>query len=962
MPVCLLLLLAGGGIPASPDPGRNLYLDGIDDYAYRSSGSISLPSGDFTLELEFACFNLEDNPFLFDALGSTAGDGIEVRLANYLVELTMNDNPSSPNDYTLSSVTLANGQHYHLAITYNGTSGETNVFLNGIKYTAFASQAFEPRNALYLGRRDYTSSGFFEGYLDDIHISDTIRYTADFTPSPDEPSHDGNTVAVFLFNEEGGASSFASSAGSWDDLYAQAGASTRPFETIDYTRAWAYLGSPGEANSVSSFDFSSSALTLEFDARFEQGASGTFLKLNPSGAKRGTLKRGAELLTIHVDGTSPFGSVVVTAHLNGQSFSLGENLDPAKWYRFTLEWANGLGKQAGANGARWYVNGLHTNTLTSASLPSGTHDLILDGANVALDNLALHDIARGTSAFFPSPMVIDGDTLAVYRFDETEDLPSSFADALGSKHLSASDVESAECLDEPRQNTLELTGGSAYYLGGSLSFPTSWSLEFWVNHQGSTVHQTLFDNSMGGSSGLALFLNASNMLMANINGNSYPLMALAPNFWFHVMVTFEDGASLPSAWLHKAGTGGILRAYLHGIGTFQTDGVEFSNSTNPLRVGNGFAAVSSLIGEMDDLRLSSLRSNGSFSPPHYALEPISLSSRLWHFDESDPAVFSDEMAASTLSYCSGIVISPQPASQNTCTGASVTLACDVTEGSPDFQWYKDSTLIPGATSHELTFDPVSLADAGTYLCRISNACESVDTANAVLTVNEGVTLNSSASPSSLCVGDPLSLTVSATYGAGTLGYQWHKNGSPLSGETTATFSIAAVTQADSGAFHCLITPDNGCPAVHSGTYLVTVEPTLVEVDSPETICWLGGSATLNSTNLCGTSGSYAWTGPGTIDSPSSASTSVTPPATRGAYTYQLTFTPNLGPTIIRNVLVLEIEGDWALLGDGDIDLDDLLEMVSGWPATYQSQHDVAPVSAGDGRIDVRDMILMTPCL
>jgi hypothetical protein len=962
MPIFLLLLLAGGGIPASPDQGRHLYLDGIDDYAYRSSGSISLPSGDFTIELEFACFNLEDNPFLFDALGSTAGDGIEVQLANYHIELSMNDNPSSPNEYTLSSVTLANGQHYHLAITYDGTSGETNLFLNGIKYSAFASQVFEARNSLYLGRRDYTSAGFFAGYLDDIHVSDTIRYTTDFTPSHANPSSDGNTLALFLFNEEGGASSFASSAGSWDGLYAQADATTRPYETIDFTRAWAYLGSPGEASSTDSFDFSSTALTLEFDARFERGASGTFLKLNPAGPKRGTPKRGAELLTIYADGSGPSGSIALTAHLNGQSFPLGESLEPATWYRLTLEWANGLGKQAGANGARWYANGYQTNALTSSTLPSGIHDLILDGANVALDNMALHDVSRGTSAFFPSPMVIDGDTLAVYRFDETDDLPASFADALGSKHLSASDVESAECLDEPRLGTLTLTGGTAYYLGGSLSLPTSWSLEFWLNHQGSTVHQTLFDNSQGGTSGLSLFLNSSNILLASINGSNYPLMTLPTHTWAHVMVTFEDGASLPSAWLHKAGVGGIVRGYRDGVRTFQTDGVEFSNSANPLRLGNGFSAVTGLIGEMDDLRLCSLRSNGHFSPPHYALEPISLSSRLWHFDESDPAVFSDELASATLSYCTGIVISPQPASQNTCTGASVTLACDVTDGSPDFQWYKDSTLIPGATSHELTFDPVSLADGGTYMCRISNACESVDTANAVLTVNEGVTLNSSASPSSLCVGDPLSLTVSATYGAGTLGYQWHKNGAPLSGETHATFAIAAVTQADSGAFHCLITPDNGCPAVHSGTYVVTVEPTIVEVDSPETICWLGGSASLNSTNLCGTSGSYAWTGPGTIDSPASASTSVTPPATRGAYNYQLTFTPTLGPTIIRNVLVLEIEGDWALIGDGDIDLDDLLEMVSGWPANYQSQHDVAPVSAGDGRIDVRDLVLMTPCL
>src|ERR1700752_751122 len=51
---------------------------------------------------------------------------------------------------------------------------------------------------------------------------------------------------------------------------------------------------------------------------------------------------------------------------------------------------------------------------------------------------------------------------------------------------------------------------------------------------------------------------------------------------------------------------------------------------------------------------------------------------------------------------------------------------------------------------------------------------------------------------SVCVGDPATFTVTAFPEAATS--QWRKDGSPISGETSATLSIGATTAADDGSY------------------------------------------------------------------------------------------------------------------------------------------------------------------
>ena len=62
------------------------------------------------------------------------------------------------------------------------------------------------------------------------------------------------------------------------------------------------------------------------------------------------------------------------------------------------------------------------------------------------------------------------------------------------------------------------------------------------------------------------------------------------------------------------------------------------------------------------------------------------------------------------------------------------------------------------------------------------------------------------------VGDPMILRVQVTAASGNVGYQWLKNGAPLSGQTTATYEVMALMATDSGRYVCRVTDQ--CGVVH----------------------------------------------------------------------------------------------------------------------------------------------------
>ncbi|NUL36641.1 immunoglobulin domain-containing protein [Kosakonia sacchari] len=72
-------------------------------------------------------------------------------------------------------------------------------------------------------------------------------------------------------------------------------------------------------------------------------------------------------------------------------------------------------------------------------------------------------------------------------------------------------------------------------------------------------------------------------------------------------------------------------------------------------------------------------------------------------------------------------------------------------------------------------------------------------------------------------GDALTLTLAASGGTAPYTYAWSKDGTPISGQTSATLNIAAAASTDSGSYTCTVTDSAATPAtVTSSACTVTV--------------------------------------------------------------------------------------------------------------------------------------------
>jgi len=88
-----------------------------------------------------------------------------------------------------------------------------------------------------------------------------------------------------------------------------------------------------------------------------------------------------------------------------------------------------------------------------------------------------------------------------------------------------------------------------------------------------------------------------------------------------------------------------------------------------------------------------------------------------------------------VSVRAAVQIAGQPASVAVCIGDPLTLQVDASGAAPvSYQWRRNGTDIPGATTPSIAINSVSFGDAGLYTVVISNACGSVTSSAATVAV------------------------------------------------------------------------------------------------------------------------------------------------------------------------------------------------------------------------------------
>ena len=141
-----------------------------------------------------------------------------------------------------------------------------------------------------------------------------------------------------------------------------------------------------------------------------------------------------------------------------------------------------------------------------------------------------------------------------------------------------------------------------------------------------------------------------------------------------------------------------------------------------------------------------------------------------------------------------------------------------------YQWKKNGTDIPAATSSTYTTPATSLGDNNAvFTVEVGNSAGKVTSNKATLTVTPlpgAPAIGTQPEALSVVAGQTASFTVAAT-GTAPLTYQWKKNGTDIAGATSSTYTTPATILGDNNAVFT-VEVGNSVSKVTSGNAVLTV--------------------------------------------------------------------------------------------------------------------------------------------
>ncbi len=211
-----------------------------------------------------------------------------------------------------------------------------------------------------------------------------------------------------------------------------------------------------------------------------------------------------------------------------------------------------------------------------------------------------------------------------------------------------------------------------------------------------------------------------------------------------------------------------------------------------------------------------------------------------------------------------ITITSQPSAlTQVCEGASTEINVTLTGTPTLYRWKKgtaylsDGGSISGVNTSKLVISNALTTDAGFYSCEISSSCNSVNTQSAELRVNPLPAFTINPTGTTLCEGENIQLMVTAT-GAAPIGYQWQFNAGNIIGANSSTLTLNSLSQANSGAYTCIVTPA-ACGTATSTSAVLTVNPIVDISIQPSNTNVCEGTTAILSVTATGTAPlTYQW--------------------------------------------------------------------------------------------------------
>jgi len=218
----------------------------------------------------------------------------------------------------------------------------------------------------------------------------------------------------------------------------------------------------------------------------------------------------------------------------------------------------------------------------------------------------------------------------------------------------------------------------------------------------------------------------------------------------------------------------------------------------------------------------------------------------------------------------GINITTQPTTQIINNNASATFSIAATAaGTPAYQWYKNNSIISGATSTTYTTGALTTAnDTDTYFCRVSYSGSSVDS-NSVTTRIKPYVVSTATVPSPLLLDTgafPVAVQCYAN-GSGTIKYSWFLNGVALTAQQEQSANLTnpsghqyvfTLNASTKGNYTCKVTSNFDSVGSLSSALTAAIIPPIVTISTSQYIYNNTNSVSFSSSLSQGTAVTYKW--------------------------------------------------------------------------------------------------------
>jgi hypothetical protein len=190
----------------------SIRVGGVNDYLSVPDNNKFDFQGDFTVECYFKRNGTQTGSAAIISKYEVAGWILEVNASTNKVQWRDQNNGSS--NHTSTTV-LSDATWYHVAVTRQNDT--FMMFINGTleatQHVDYNYSISSMNTALYIGRYSAANSNGLDGWIDEIRISNSARYTSNFTPATTAFSNDSNTTLLIHSNTSNASTTFLDSSG-----------------------------------------------------------------------------------------------------------------------------------------------------------------------------------------------------------------------------------------------------------------------------------------------------------------------------------------------------------------------------------------------------------------------------------------------------------------------------------------------------------------------------------------------------------------------------------------------------------------------------------------------------------------------------------------------------------------------------------------------------------------------------